>query len=930
MLVMSQGKGLLRMVAVLVLTFGMHAAVAAQADEYVADAREFVAKGQLKAAVIELKNALQADPAHVEARIMLGALYLRGADGAAAAKEFGRARDLGAPTADWLPGYTQALVMQRDFRRILDEVTVDSSLAPALQAELLAQRGNANLALESAEQARADYQAALDIDAKNPMARLGMAQILLSGGDDQGALAQLNQVVADSPSNAEVLLARADLLRRQQYIEDAKADYAKAVELAPGNPRAHAGLALANLALRDIGAAKASIQTLKDLVPSLPAVNYLQALVYFQEQNLDGASDELQELLRVAPTNIQAQLLYGVVSYARQEYTIADDYLTRVLASAPGNLQIVKLLGAARLKLRQPERAAQILSSAVTPDSSDAQLLALLGTAYIQSGDNTRGSEFIQRAVELDPDQALLRTQLAIGRIASGETAEAISQLESAVALGQDVIQADVLLVLSYLNKQQFDKAIAASTGLEQRMADSPIPYNLTGLAYLAQREFDQARARFERALQLDPAFVVARMNLARLALAADKPEDAEAAYQQVLRQDPKHLGAMLGMAGLAQRNNDSNAMQSWLQRANNANPDALQPIVMLAEQYLRRNEGLKAINVLSGIRGDKAELAGVLRLKGMAQLQSGDYRNATYTLRRLTEVRPDYIEAWFQYARAQAAAGDPGGARESFRRAVELDAEHKVPVVWIGLGELELREQRYAAALDVANDIQRHFPGNVYGYDIEAAAHRGLGEAEKALAAAEQALQVESTSNRMNAYANALAVAGQSGRAITVLQDWLKTNANDGSAWATLGLLQQQRGREQEAVDAYEQALKHVQGNAVLYNNLAWLYLERNGERAIEMASKAYEMAPSRAEIVDTYGWVLFKNGRQREGLAALQQALIIAPRNAEIALHTAQALHELQRDAEARPLLERVVREHPDSVHEKLARTLLGQLRG
>ena len=913
------------------LVLSLQTAAAASADEYVTEAREHLAEGEVKSAIIQLKNALQADPTHVQARVMLGTLHLRGNDADAAVKEFERARDLGAAKSDWLPGYAQALMLQGQFQALLDEVQVDDSLTEAQRADLLALRGNAHLALRQTQAAAAEFAAALALAKTHAPASLGKARILLTEGKDADALERLDQILTEHPGHVETLLTRGDLLRRVQRLDDAAADYARATEASPSNPRAHIGLALVHVAQRNVAAAKQDLAALNRLTKDLPAVNYLQALVSFQEGDFDRASEELQVLLRVAPSNLQAQLLYGIVSYARNEFTIADDYLTRVFASAPGNPQVIKLLGAARLKLRQPERAVQVLASAVHDDTQDAQLLALLGTAYLQSGDNTRGAQFIERAVELDPDQALLRTQLAVGKIAAGDTSGAISQLESAVALGQDVVQADVLLVLSYLNKKEFDKAIEASEALEQRMADSPIPYNLTGLAFLAQRKFDQAQTRFEQALDKDPEFQVARMNLARLALVVGRPEDATQAYNDALAQDPKHLGALMGMAALARSRDDDKEAERWLLRANQANPVAVQPVLVLAEGYLRRNEGLKANNILSGLQPEQRELPAVLRLKGMAQLQSGDYSSAKFTLRKLTEQQPASIEGWFQLARAQAASGDAEGSRASFGRAIELDAAHKVPVVWIGLGELELREGRFDAALDVAGKIRNHFPDNVYGLDIEAAALRGKGQVEEALAAAEAALRLESNSRRVNNFAGQLAAAGQTERAVAVLREWLDENADDADAWANLGMMRQQLGREVEALEAYEKAIRHAEnGNPVILNNMAWLYLGRDDRRALELATKAYELAPSRAEIVDTYGWVLFRQGRKGDGLAALQQALVIAPRNAEIALHVAEALHAMQRDAEARPMLERILREHPNSGFAESARQLLDRLRG
>lgn len=906
------------------------AAFSADADEYVAEANESLAKGEVKAAVIQLKNALQTDPSHVQARLMLGSLHLRNGDAAAAAKEFGRARDLGATADHWVPGYVRALTLQGEFRRLLDEVPRDIGLSGPQQAELHALRGNSHLALREVESAVSEYDAALVLQSGNPTARLGKAQVLLADNRQEEALEQLNQVLLDNSGHVESRLVRGDLLRRLQRLDDAEIDYARAAKDAPSNPRAHIGLALVHIAQRDTVAAKADLEILNRITKDLPAVNYLQALVSFQDGDYDRASDELQTLLRVAPSNLQAQLLYGIVSYARNAFTLADDYLTRVLASTPGNPQVVKLVGAARLKLKQPERAVAVLESAVNADTSDAQLLALLGTGYIQLGDNERGAQMIERAVELDPEQALLRTQLAVGKIATGDTSEAISQLESAVALGQDVVQADVLLVLSYLNKQEYDKAITASRALEQRMADSPIPFNLTGLAFLAQRKFDDAREGFNTALKKDPNFLVARMNLARLGLIEKKPEAADAAYDAVLAKDPKHLGALLGKAQLAKDLGDSDAAERWLLKANEVNPQEIRPILILAEGYLRRNEGLKAINMLSGLPQDKAELPAVLRLKGMAQLQTGDYPSATHTLNQLTANNPNSIEGWFQLARAYAASGNVSGSRDAFKRAIELDTKRKAPIALVGLSELEMRERRYDAALAIGEQLRKDYPQYVYGFDVMASAYRGKGDTENALAAARQALQLDRTGKRVNAYARSLASSGNTAEAAQMLKDWLVENPKDGPLWATLGLISQQAGEDDQALLAYEKSLQFTGPDAVLANNMAWLYLDRDQKRAVELATKAYELAPSRAEIIDTYGWVLFKAGRKSDGLAALQQAMIIAPRNPEIALHVGEALLAMQRDGEARPVLERIARDHPNTKFAESARALMARLRG
>ena len=73
--------------------------------------------------------------------------------------------------------------------------------------------------------------------------------------------------------------------------------------------------------------------------------------------------------------------------------------------------------------------------------------------------------------------------------------------------------------------------------------------------------------------------------------------------------------------------------------------------------------------------------------------------------------------------------------------------------------------------------------------------------------------------------------------------------------------------------------------------NNLAWLYYERKDPRALEIAKKAYELAPNSAPIADTYGWILVEKGEIAKGIEILSKAVQLAPDNKEIADHLKEA---------------------------------------
>src|SRR5438105_732328 len=70
-----------------------HAVDAKKSDAYLNDARKTLEKGDLKAAIVQLKNAVQANPDNAAARYELGMAELRINDLLSAEKEFRAAKE---------------------------------------------------------------------------------------------------------------------------------------------------------------------------------------------------------------------------------------------------------------------------------------------------------------------------------------------------------------------------------------------------------------------------------------------------------------------------------------------------------------------------------------------------------------------------------------------------------------------------------------------------------------------------------------------------------------------------------------------------------------------------------------------------------------------------------------------------------------------
>ena len=103
---------------------------------------------------------------------------------------------------------------------------------------------------------------------------------------------------------------------------------------------------------------------------------------------------------------------------------------------------------------------------------------------------------------------------------------------------------------------------------------------------------------------------------------------------------------------------------------------------------------------------------------------------------------------------------------------------------------------------------------------------------------------------------------------------------------------------------------LEDAPKSVMALNNLAWLYFERGDNRAVDYARRAFEGAPNRAEIMDTFGWILVRSGETEQGLALLEKAARAAPNLAEIHYHLAAALAKAGDKTRSKSILGKVLK--------------------
>lgn len=882
-------------------------ATTAAAEDYLGDAQRYYDKGDYRAAVIQLKNALSKNADDAKARLLLGKTYLMLEDGPAAAMELARARDKGVPREQWLVPLGRAYLLSGNGKDLFKEIVTTGQDDKTLRADVLSLHGQAYLMAGQTKQATTQFQKALDLVPGHVDALLGQARMAVDRHDYAEAKRLLGLARAGKPDNISTDILEAEFLRVTGKPKAAIALFQKVLARQSGNGTARLGLAAAYLSAADYAAADKTLLELHGRWPALPLVNFLIALSQYQQHHYDASEAALQQVFSIDPDHSPSLLLHGTLNYLRGNYQPAEQSLRRYLKSTPDHVPAIKLLAATLIKLNRPWDAVDVLQKGLQYAPSDAQYQALLGSAYLRNGDSDKAMKYLEQAAQGAPGLAEVRAQLAIGQLLQNDPAQAVGSLQAAVGIDKDLVQSDILEILLHIKNKAYDKAQLAAQAFIAKHPDQPVGYNLLGAVQLGRKDLAAARSAFERALQAKNTFTPAMMNLARLDALQGKPYDAEQRLKHILIIDKNNMAALIMLAQQAtQAGNNEDAIK-WLEQARSGNPGAVEPSLMLVDHYLRINDPQKALDIARQVHATHPKVPAVLAALGLAQMQANIDVSAEGTLRELVEVAPKSVQAHLLLAKVLIKRQNLDAARQSLQKVLELQPDNIE--ARLELGSLELDLKHGDEVLRIARELQTRFADRAEGYEMEGDAQRLLHDPAKAAAAYQQANQRQASAQLAMKRFEALKAAGQTQQASVPLRDWLGKHPEDAAVRVQLAADLQQQGRNAAAMAEYERVLTHDASNLIALNNLAWLYQEAGNSKALEMAAKLYELAPERAEFIDTYGWVQVQQGDAERGLNLLKEAVMRAPHLAEIRYHMAYALRKNGDTAAACQELDRLI---------------------
>ncbi|MRV75869.1 PEP-CTERM system TPR-repeat protein PrsT [Duganella sp. FT92W] len=891
-------------------------------ETLVAQAKQYQQKGDMNAAMIQLKNALQANPDDGEARFMLASAYVDNGDGAAAEKEIRRAISLKYPSDKTMPILAKALLAQGQFQKVLDETAEEGKKNGA---DLALYRAEALVALKKRDEAGAVLDQVLQTQPKNALALSAKGRLLQMNGDPEGAMRLADEALAAEPQSVEALMFKADLLRVQHKTDEAIAQYDKVLAVKPNHRSVNIEKAYLELSAGQYDKAQADLDKAKKITPGSMLVTYTQALLDFSQNKNAAADESIQKVLRAAPEHMPTILLAGAVALRQGSVQQAERHLRKYVEKYPDNVYARKMLAMALLKTGQSPDALSVLTPALKGGTDDLQVFALAGETYMQVRDFTKASEFFEKASSKAPDSAALHIQLGISKLQKGEEAKGLAELEAAVKLDKTP-QAGMVLARAQLGLKNYDKALATVSALEKEFADNAAVHELKGLVLTGKKDLAGARASFEKAASLKPDYYPATGNLAMLAITEKKPAEAKAVLQRFLDKNKKSAEAMTALAALAGMEKNVPEATRWLEQAQAENPEAVGPATRLITQYLSTNQQQKALTLARKMQVANPDNPELLDMLAKSQMANKDLDGALETYSKLAGAQPKNALVQMAIANVHMMLKNPTAAEEDVKKALQLQPDF--PAAQIAYAELLFNKKQVDQALAQARALQKKHPESAAGFIVEGDILMKTDKPAQALPLYEKSLSLSKTADLLIRVLTAQRAAGKGAEADKRLAQAIQQYPKDLRLQLFRAEMSLRDKQYKQAAEQLEAMSKETPNNAAILNNLAFAYQQSKDSRALPTAEAAYKLASSEPAIIDTLGWILVEQGDAKRAVPLLQQAVAKAPQAATLQYHLATALFKSGDKAGARKAAEQALASGKGFAQADEAQALLKQL--
>ena len=500
------------------------------------------------------------------------------------------------------------------------------------------------------------------------------------------------------------------------------------------------------------------------------------------------------------------------------------------------------------------------------PQTHDAATLTLVAEIALARGDCKTASESYAEASQYGAAPlARHASTVALGCEHMPAAWKAATRWR---ALAPGDREASAMYAIVAIKLYRIAEARSAIIDFEKTQSAPDSAAGLSELAGLLLEQSDAPAVLAAMSSALDPAVISPDTDalLAELALDANDAQRAARYAQQSLDRDPKQLGAKRVLARAYVVRGD--APKAIATAREIMRDDATRGAFELAEVLAALDRIEEAHQELERLRSTKASSGEIDRRLALLAFNAGDLKEAQQRFADLATHGEATDAALLYLADIAARDGDPDAALAGYRRLADssfaLEARSKA-------ASILLNRSKRSEALLLLDDYVSDHPDTEF--------ETRLSEARL------------------------LADHGDAETGLKLLATALERHPKHPAIEYDRAVILERAGRVKESVEVLEKLLQDRPDDPVLMNALGYTLADHNLDlgRAEGLIHKALIATPDSPAVLDSLGWVRFRQGDAKGAVPELEHAYSLE-HDADIAAHWGEALWTSGKHQEAR----------------------------
>jgi tetratricopeptide (TPR) repeat protein len=487
-----------------------------------------------------------------------------------------------------------------------------------------------------------------------------------------------------------------------------------------------------------------------------------------------------------------------------------------------------------------------------------------------------------EKARQFDPESPVLATELAVLHSEKGNFAKSLQLLQEALKGHPQDIEMRFLLAGIYASLKDYTHAIREYRTVITLDPKHTLSFLYLGILQAEQKDYQDALDTLKKLLAIDADYAVGRYYFAKILIEMGQEQQAEKELKQVLTLRPSFESAMTDLGLLYEKQKKYSLAIEVYGDFSKTFPNRIKARMRLGDLLMREKRYEEADQVFGELlqqHGDNKEIS--LNI-GLIFLERERHEQAIDLFGKLLALYPE--EQKIRYLLATSYS-----EKSMTRQALEM------------LQQIPPDSEYFANASIQAAVILKN-EGNLEG----------------AIKAARDAIARKRDAPGLYVFLGTLYDGMKDYPGVEkVLREGLVILPESTEILYSLGGLFEKTGRFEDGIQQMRQILAINPDHADALNFIGYSYADRgiHLSEAKEMIKKALRLKPGSAYIIDSLGWVYFRQNKLDQAIRYLTEATRLQPDDAAINEHLGDAYVKAGLFKEALEIYQKSLKLNPGS---------------